>query len=65
MSKFLLVSAAYRSAVFVDVACCRCGLVCCINQILPAFAIVGGRLGREGLSIAAAGPDAVFVLDAP
>lgn len=65
MSKFLPLSAAYRGAVFIDVARCRCGLVCCINQILPTFAIVSGRLGREGLSIAAAGPDALFVLDTP
>lgn len=64
MSKLLPISAAYRSAVLVDVARCRCGLVRRINQVLPAFAIVGGRLGRESLSIAAAGPDA-FVLDAP
>lgn len=64
MSTLLLASAAYRSAVLVDVARCRCGLVRRINQILPTFAIVGGRLGREGLSIAAAGPDA-FILEAP
>jgi hypothetical protein len=65
MSKLLLVSTAYRSAVFINVACRRCGLVRCINQILPAFAVVSGRLGRESLSIAAAGPDTLFVLDAP
>jgi hypothetical protein len=50
---------AYRCSLFIEVPRGRGSLVRRYNQILPAFAKVGRRLGRERLALVVAGPQPV------